>query len=254
VTHNPDDSSPYGIEYSSVYHDPFAGLKEAPSSIDRSSAESVQDDAQRLVVGETLKFDNDISLKYGSVQGEVIAPDGSTVWSGIINPNTTFVADQAGEWTLRGPGGVIDRATVHSGNGNDGEETTGSPDDWTNVDNSDAIDPSEYAGIVNADNDEAVALAPALRREGAELGPEGATVQLPDGESVDVGAIQDEDEVARVIEGDNAGDVIDADQPAVDGDPSSEGSGSGVIGAVGAGILLVLAAAAALLGGGDGGE
>jgi hypothetical protein len=115
----------------------------------------------------------------------------------------------------------------------------------------DQIDPANYRGIVNAENDEGIALAPALRREGASLGPDGATVNLSDGETVDVGAIEEADEVARVLEGENAGDVIEADQPAVDGDPSSTSGGSdaGVIGAVGVGIVLLLAGAAALLGG-----
>jgi hypothetical protein len=112
------------------------------------------------------------------------------------------------------------------------------------------VDPSNYAGIVNADNDEGVALAPTLRREGASLGPDGATVTLPDGETVDVGAISDSDEVARYLEGDDAGGVVDADQPAVDSDSSSGGSG-GMIGGAVAVVLALLVGAAALLGGGD---
>ncbi|WP_251327921.1 hypothetical protein [Haloplanus pelagicus] len=76
------------------------------------------------------------------------------------------------------------------------------------------IDPSDYAGIVNADNEQGIALAPALRREGASLGPQGATVELPDGRTVEVGAIQDADEAARYVDGPNQGEVIDADQPA----------------------------------------
>lgn len=107
----------------------------------------------------------------------------------------------------------------------------------------DKIDPSEYVGIVNAGNEEGVALAPALRREGASLGPEGATVNLPDGETVDVGAISEADEVARYVEGDRAGEVVDADRGAVDGG-STDGAG-GVVGAV----ILVAAAAIAILGG-----
>jgi hypothetical protein len=112
------------------------------------------------------------------------------------------------------------------------------------------VDPSNYAGIVNADNEEGIALAPALRREGASLGPEGATVTLPDGETVDVGAISEADEVARYLQGDGAGDVVDADQPAVD-TGSSSGGGGGMIGGAVAVVLALLVGAAALLGGVD---
>jgi hypothetical protein len=89
------------------------------------------------------------------------------------------------------------------------------------------IDPSNYAGVVNADNDEGIAPAPRLRQNGVELGPDGATFELPDGSTVDVGAIEDEDEVARYIEGDQAGEVVDADQPATDSGSDSSSSGTG---------------------------
>jgi hypothetical protein len=107
-----------------------------------------------------------------------------------------------------------------------------------------SIDPSDYAGIVNADNEEGIALAPRLRREGAELGSDGAMVNLPDGETVEVGAISEADEVARYVDGDDAGDVIDSDQPATDSDSSRSGAADGM-GAAGA-ALGVLALGYAL--------
>jgi hypothetical protein len=106
------------------------------------------------------------------------------------------------------------------------------------------VDPADYAGIVNADNEEGIALAPALRRAGADLGPQGATVTLPDGETVEVGAIEDADEVARVLEGDDAGEVIDADQDAAGGESSgsSNTSSGDTFGAGGvAAVALALA-------------
>jgi hypothetical protein len=113
------------------------------------------------------------------------------------------------------------------------------------------IDPEDYRGIVNADNDAGVALAPALRREGMDLGPDGATVELPDGETVEVGQITESDEVTRYLEGDRAGDVVESDQDVVSDPTSSSGGGSGMIG-VGVGVLaLRVAGGAALLGGDD---
>jgi len=128
------------------------------------------------------------------------------------------------------------------------EDTTFSPGDVTNVDETPS--PSDIAtnnpGIVPADNDEGIALAPSLRREGASLGPEGGTVTLPDGDTVEVGAIEESDEVARYLDGEQAGDVVDADQGAVS-DPS--GSGGGLLGGAAAVVVLLVAGGAALLGG-----
>jgi hypothetical protein len=104
------------------------------------------------------------------------------------------------------------------------------------------VDPSNYAGIVNADNAEGIAPAPALRRAGVTLGPDGATVNLPDGQTVEVGAIQEADEVARYVEGDQAGGVVDADQPAADQPEESNTNGSGA----GVGAAAVVAALLAL--------
>jgi len=102
------------------------------------------------------------------------------------------------------------------------------------------IDPSNYAGIVNADNSQGIALAPRLRREGFDLSPEGATVTLPDGETVEVGAISDEDEVARYLEGDETSDVIDADQDATDSSDSTGSSSSSIEPAAAAAGLLAI--------------
>jgi len=111
--------------------------------------------------------------------------------------------------------------------------------------------PSDIAtstpGLVPADNDEGIALAPSLRRAGADLGPEGATVTLPDGDTVDVGGIEESDEVARYLDGEQAGDVVEADQGAVD-DPTSSG-GWGLIGGALAAVVLLVAGGAALIGG-----
>jgi len=149
---------------------------------------------------------------------------------------TSFILpDRPGRYVVTVDGIPVARPEVLAGEG--GESVT-YPDDGP-----DPIDPSEYAGIVNADNDQGVALAPALRREGASIGPDGATVNLPDGETVEVGAISEADEVARYVEGDRAGEVVDADREAVDG-----GSTGGIGGAVG-GVILLVAAAIAALGG-----
>jgi hypothetical protein len=114
-------------------------------------------------------------------------------------------------------------------------ETVSEPSDA----NEGEIDPSDYAGIVNADNSQGIALAPRLRREGFGLSPEGATVTLPDGETVEVGAISDEDEVARYLEGDEADDVIDADQDATDSGDSTGSSSSMEPAAAAAGLLAI---------------
>jgi hypothetical protein len=228
----------------------------APEAIDRSN---YAEDVRTISPGETLRVRatftdqaHDVYLKRQQPDAERI--DVGTVGAGehmrFSAPTEegyygAFVAGESVDTVVVGtPGG--ETGTVED-NPNKG---TGDADDWTNVDNSPDIDPADYAGIVNADNDEGIALAPSLRREGASLGPDGATVTLPDGETVDVGAISDADEVARVVEGDDAGDVIDADRPAVDGS-SSGGPGDGMIGGAVAVVLLVVAGAAALLGGGD---
>lgn len=193
----------------------------------------------------------------------LVGSNGSTVKSitttrkGDYTHEHTTLPNQPGRYTLMVGEAEVDSITVDQTGESDQSLSDPNVGDTSPAFNDSEpgpdIDPANYAGIVNADNDEGVALAPALRREGASLGPDGATVTLPDGETVDVGAIEEADEVARVLEGENAGDVIEADQPAVDGDPSSSSGGSGpdsgVIGAVGVGIVLLLAGAAALLGG-----
>jgi hypothetical protein len=102
------------------------------------------------------------------------------------------------------------------------------------------IDPSNYRWIVNADNEEGIAPAPVLRRRGVELGPDGATFRFPDGETVDVGAVEEADEVARYLEGADAGDVIDADQDATDSGDSTGSSNSSIEPAAAAAGLLAL--------------
>ncbi|QGX95006.1 hypothetical protein EI982_09485 [Haloplanus rallus] len=170
--------------------------------------------------------------------------DGERLASVTVTPEMAASDSTVGTgWNGR----IVDLSGFASGGGATTEQEDYNP-------NPDPIDPSNYAGIVNADNEQGVALAPALRREGVVLGADTSTVTLPDGETVDVGAIKESDEVARYIEGDNAGDVVESDQPATDSGPSSSGgsgSGSGMIGAVGAGVVLILAAIAALLFGGD---
>lgn len=124
--------------------------------------------------------------------------------------------------------------------------TPDNPDaDYTEPEPDTSIDPANYAGIVNADNETGVALAPSLRREGASLGPEGATVQLPDGRTVEVSQIQDADEVARVIDGPNQGDVIESDQSATSGG-SSGSSGDGQTTSDGQGFGMAAAAVGVL--------
>lgn len=249
-------------------------VAEAPSSIDRSSASAVQSDSDKIESGETLRFKR-ATFVSSSPEVWVMRVDpntrrqvGPSTKIGRISPSARWTAGRPGRYEVHTrptkpdkpkserPDTKITGYTVESGSGNTGEETVGDPSDWTNTEEPGPdIDPANYRGIVNADNEEGVALAPELRREGASLGPDGATVTLPDGETVDVGAIDEADEVARVLDGPNAGDVIEADQPAVDGDPSSSSGGSGpdsgVIGAVGGGLLLLVAGAAALLFGGD---
>lgn len=229
---------PFGPRYKSACNDPFVGFEEHPSSIDRSTAESVQDDRQTLTVGELLTLDSRLSLQYGGVSGKVIAPDGSVVYDGQLNSTVAIRAGQAGTYTAKGPCGTIDQVKVRPGSGNTGEDTVGNPSDWVNTDDPSEtrIDPSNYRWIVNADNDEGIAPAPFLRRQGVELGPNGATFRFPNGETVDIGTIEDADEVARHLDGVKAGDVIDADQDVVgDGSNSSSNrSSSGDFGTAGA--------------------
>jgi hypothetical protein len=217
--------------YDSLDEYPFRPIREAWSSIDRSSAERVQEDAQTLETGELLIPKQEVYMNWPR-RATVVGPDGSTVYSGRLDTNARCKVEKAGRYRVVRSGETVGTFEVVSGTGNSGEETTGDPDDWTNVDNSNEIDPSNYAGIVNADNEQGIALAPSLRREGAELGPEGATVTLPDGETVDVGAISDADEVARYTSGSNAGDVIDADQDAVNSGSSANSDAIGASGAV----------------------
>jgi len=240
---------PYGLRYKSPCSDPFVGFEEHPSSIDRSSSEAVQEDGNEFHVGELLKFDDRISLQYGGVSGKVIAPDGSVVYEGALSPNVSFRAKQAGTYTAKGPCGTIAQAEVKSGSGNSGEENVGDPSDWVNTSGPDSVDPANHRWIVNADNDEGIAPAPVLRRQGVELGPNGATFRFPNGETVDVGAIEDADEVARHLEGVDAGDVIDADQGAVEegSNSSSNTPSSGVGVGVGAGSAIGALALAYLL-------
>ena len=105
----------------------------------------------------------------------------------------------------------------------------------------DDIDPANHRWIVNADNSEGAAPAPVLRRQGVEIGPNGATFRFPNGKTVDVGAIEDADEVARHLEGADAGDVIEADQDAASGDGSASSSSSGGLAAGAAAATLGVA-------------
>jgi hypothetical protein len=212
--------------------------------------------------------------KYISISGisgppgeiRIEGPQSATVGSRPSEESNTFIRTNypnvAGTYRLVIDGETVDRFEVTdrmAGSGNrlsygwngtikrinwpdapgEAEEVEETQENY-DPDGADTLDPSNYAGIVNADNEEGIALAPRLRREGASLGPEGATVNLPDGRTVEVGAIQEADEVARVIDGENAGDVIDADQPATDsGDGQTSGSGDLGMAAAVVGVLAL---------------
>ena len=131
----------------------------------------------------------------------------------------------------------------------------GVPDDALTSDPAEHVDnspsPSDIATnhplIVPADNEEGIAPAPVLRRRGVELGPEGATFRFENGESVEVGAIEEADEVARYISGENAGDVVEGDQDVVDETNESGGSNSSSSSDLGAGGAAAALAVAYLI-------
>jgi hypothetical protein len=224
---------------------------EAPESIDRSSNAAYQADGDRFEPGETLRFKR---ATWSDLEGPVYAfrvnessnyreKVGPATRIDSVNAHARWTAGTPGRyevWTVprkpaktgEMPGEKVTAYTVESGDGNRGEETVGSADDWTNVDSSTQIDPSNYAGIVNADNEQGIALAPSLRREGASLGSDGATVTLPDGETVEVGAISEADEVARYTSGSNAGDIVDADQDAANTESSTNSDAIGASGTI----------------------
>lgn len=203
-------------------------ITEAPEDINRSSHETVIEDGSEFNPGETLRLRATFTDKPYDV-----FLDGEKLGTVAAGSHFRFEAPSVGEHTIT----VGDREipiTVEPRDSStpSSENTVGNADDWTNVDDSDEIDPSNYAGIVNADNEQGVALAPSLRREGMELGPEGATVTLPDGETVDVGAISDADEVARYTSGSNTGDVVESDQDATDSGSSTTSDALGASGAI----------------------
>jgi len=189
---------------------------------------------------------------YGRIDGPEVklgtaSPDGPSFKVFHYTPQKTGTLNA---YTSNTWGSAVN-ATVEPGSGSGGvqNDTAFTPEEESDaLAGDDSVDPSNYAGIVNADNDEGIALAPALRREGASLGPEGGTVTLPDGDTVEVGAISESDEVARYLDGQEAGEVVDADQGAVS-DPTANGSGGGMIGAAVAAVVLLVAGGAALLGG-----
>jgi hypothetical protein len=103
-------------------------------------------------------------------------------------------------------------------------------------------DPSEYAMVVNADNQSGVAFAPAAVREGLTADPSGTRYEAPDGTTFTVYPRQEADETVRDTE---TGEPVET--PA--GPGGVETDGGGMIGTV----LLVaggIAAAVAYLWGG----
>lgn len=233
---------------------------EAPESIDRSSNEAYQADRDEFNPGETLRFKR---ATFTDESPEVwtfrVAEDGRphkvgpAIKIGRVTPSARWTPTEPGRWEVHTrpekpdkpkserPDTKITGYTVEPGDGNAGEETSGSADDWTNTEEpGPEIEPENYAGIVNADNEQGIALAPDLRRAGASLDENGATVNLPNGETVEVGAIEDSDEVARYIEGDRAGEVIDADQSALDDSDASTNSSDGLPSDLGSGATAVV--------------
>jgi hypothetical protein len=123
------------------------------------------------------------------------------------------------------------------------------------------VDPSDYVGVVNADNSTGAALAPALRRRGVEVDDVGASAtfggtefEIVDegtvsvgGDRIDVGDVTDSDEAARVISGPNTGAPVATDSDVVDDGGLADG---GLLG-LGLAGLLALGGAAVLFGGGE---
>jgi hypothetical protein len=204
--------------------------------------QTIGDDRNTHTPGERAQIDLDNDARAGRYR--LVDGSGTVVHDfGTLNPGSRVdyrMPEQPGTYTLAVGESMITRVRV--------EDTSTDPTDFNsrNTSNPDPIDPSNYAGVVNSDNEEGIAPAPELRKEGVELGPEGATFKFPDGTTAEVGAIEDPDEVARYVDGENAGEVIDADQPASDSD--SDSSSSGTDATTSTGDLGPAAAVVALLG------
>jgi hypothetical protein len=158
----------YGFRYESIYEHAFDLFEEAPSSLNRSDGhEGIVEDKQTIETGETVStFNENIIGKYDRTRATLVRPDGSTKDLGILDVHTSFTPQQAGEFVVRGPEGVIQRIDVVSGNGDVGDETIGDPGDFTNVEPADdEPDLAERPGFVNADNELGARVAPAVRDE-----------------------------------------------------------------------------------------
>jgi len=190
------------------------------------------------VSGELRLVGNGIDRKI-----QTVVPIGVDSRTGTLKLNV-YAPEQPGTYNLELDGHKISDFVVAESDSANNDRTPPEGADPDSIETD--LDPSNYAGIVNADNEQGVALAPRLRREGAELGPEGATVNLQDGETVEVGAIQDADEVARYVDGEDEGEVVDSDEPATD--PDSDSSNSGTDATTSTGDLGPAVAVVALLG------
>lgn len=179
-------------QYDSLDDYPFRPIREAPSSIDRSSAERVQEDAQTLRVGELLRPAQEVYLNWPG-EAVVVGPDGATAYEGTLDPNARFSVSEPGRYRVRRGGETVGSFEVEPADDRN-EETVGQPGDFTNV-NDDGPSKMDQAvdapGVVAADNEEAAALAPALRERAGNVG---GSVSV-DGDTLDVGPVTDADEM-----------------------------------------------------------
>lgn len=119
-------------------------VEEAPSSIDRTSNQTVQQDAAQLVTGETARFKYTTWLE-GDRSATLRGPSGTRAVE--LTPEERFTLSEAGEYEVTADGQVIDTFTVEGGPGNTAEENVGDPSDWVNQE---PDTPSEYDRAVDA--------------------------------------------------------------------------------------------------------
>jgi hypothetical protein len=139
---------------------------EAPSSIDRSGGGSVSEDADVIEPGETVRLKNTTWTPASPI--DVIGPGGETVAEGNATPRFRFTPERTGTFRFVAPDGTkVTSVDVESGDGNSGEESTGSPEEWVNTE--EPPSPTERAielpGVVAADNESGMRIASALRND-----------------------------------------------------------------------------------------
>lgn len=230
-----------------------ARIVEAPSSVDRTTNEAYQADLERITPGETVRLKDTLQIET-SPELVVETPSGATKPAGRLGPSWRYTPTETGTFVVRtADGREVESFDVEAGAGNAGGETIGSPSEWTNVDDSPDVDASDVPGVVGADNPDGAALAPVAREQGIDVDDVGATATI-DGTTVEIvedGVVEAGDTRIDVDPVTDPDEMLDSGSSSSSSNDVGPESGSGMIGAVGGGLLIVLAAVAALLAGGD---